>query len=152
MFRIDDNLKEFIEAGPATIVGTGDAAGRPHVTYGWAPRVKDPSTLAVFLEVARAERTLLNLAANERIAVTFTDPVSVRSVQLKGTFKERFEAEESDQSWVRQSREAFVVKTSLIGDPPTVIRNMWMDEVIGIVVKVEQAFDQTPGPDAGRPL
>jgi predicted pyridoxine 5'-phosphate oxidase superfamily flavin-nucleotide-binding protein len=152
MYRIDDKLKEFIEAGPATIIGTGDAGGRPHVAYGWAPRVTDTSTVEVFLDTARAERTLSNLSDNKRIAVTFADPVSVRSVQLKGTFERRFEPNDADQTWVRQAREAFVVSTSLIGDPPTVIRNLWLDDVIGIVVNVESAFDQTPGPDAGRPL
>ena len=49
-------------------------------------------------------------------------------------------------------REAFVVSTSLIGDPPEAIRGMWMDGIVRLAFRVERAFDQTPGPGAGKPL
>jgi hypothetical protein len=152
MFRIDDSLKEFIESGVATLVGTGDPSGRPHVAYGWAPRVKDETTVEVFLDAARAETTLANLEANGRIAVTVAHPVSVRSVQLKGRFREAGPPEAGDNEYVQQRREDLVTSTSLIGDPPDVIRAIWLEEVIRLSFTAEQAFDQTPGPNAGQPL
>jgi hypothetical protein len=153
MYRIDDSLKEFIESGVATLVGTGDSAGRPHIAYGWAPRVvAQEGVVQVFIDAARAESTIANLQQNGRIAVTMAHPVSVRSVQLKGTFKEAGDAQEGDDEYVKQRREDFVTSTSLIGDPPDVIRAMWLDDVVGITFAVEHAFDQTPGPNAGQPL
>jgi hypothetical protein len=153
MYRIDDNLKEFVESGVAVVVGTGNEARRPHIAYGWAPRVhEDRTTLDVFLDAARAEKTLTNLRANGRIAVTFADPVSYRSVQLKGVFRNVGAPEGPDRDWVQQGREAFAVATSLIGDDPTVSRNRWLEDVVRVEFVVERAFDQTPGPGAGKPL
>jgi hypothetical protein len=152
MFLIDDSLKEYIESGVATLVGTGDADGRPHVAYGWGPRVKDETTVEVFLDAARAEKTLSNLEANGLIAVTFAHPVSVRSVQLKGRFRESGPPEAGDKEYVQQRREDLVTSTSLIGDPPDVIRALWLEDVVRVSFTVERGFDQTPGPNAGQPL
>lgn len=152
-FTIDADLKEFVESGVAVLVGTGDAQRRPHVTYGWGPRVRDDgSTIDVFLDEARAAQTLANARANGRVAMTIADPVSVRSVQFKGAFIEAGEPGEQDIAWVQSHREAFVVQTSLVGDPPAIIRGLWMDEVVRLSFHAEVAFDQTPGPNAGKPL
>jgi hypothetical protein len=153
MYRIDDALKEFLESGVAVIVGTGDAAGRPHVTFAWGPRVHESRTrMDVFLEAARSDRPLANLRANDRIAMTVAHPVIYRSVQLKGRFYESAPLDEADQAWVTRHRDDFLVTTSLIGDPPAAIQAMWLDEVIRITFDTEAAFDQTPGPKAGRAL
>jgi hypothetical protein len=152
VFRINDTLKEFLESGVATLIGTADSTGRPHVAYGWAPRVKDETTMEVFIDAARAERTLRNLDENGRIAVTVAHPVSVRSVQLKGTFIEAGAPEGADNEYVRERREDFVTSTSLIGDPPDIIRALWLEDVLRLAFSVELAFDQTPGPNAGQPL
>ena len=112
----------------------------------------DGSTIDVFLDEARAAQTLANARANGRVAMTIADPVSVRSVQFKGAFIEAGEATEEDQAWVLRHREAFVVTTSLVGDPPAIIRGLWMDEVVRLSFHAEVAFDQTPGPNAGKPL
>jgi hypothetical protein len=152
-FIIDGDLKEFVESGVAVLVGTSDADRHPHVTYGWGPRVRhDGSTIDVFLDQPRAEQTLANARDTGRIAMTIADPVSVRSVQFKGLFIEAGDASDQDLAWVQRHREAFVVSTSLVGDPPAVIRSLWIDEVVRLSFRVERGFDQTPGPNAGQPL
>jgi general stress protein 26 len=154
MYRIDDDLKELVESGIATIVGTADDEGRPELAYGWAPRVSASGTaMEVFLDTERAHATLKNLRSNGRIAVTIADPMSLRSVQFKGHARAIEDApDEADRAWVQQQREAFLITTSLVGDPPSAIRNMWLDEVLRVTFEVERAFDQTPGPRAGTPL
>jgi hypothetical protein len=152
-FEIDSDLKDFLESGVAVLVSTGDADRRPHVAYGWGPRVrKDGSTIDVFLDSVRAGQTLANARANGHIAMTVAHPVSVRSVQLKGTFLDSGDPAADDAAWVRRHREAFVVSTSLVGDPPEVIGGMWMDDVVRLSFVAQRAFDQTPGPNAGRPI
>jgi hypothetical protein len=59
---------------------------------------------------------------------------------------------EADRAYVKERREGFIVSTSLVGDPPDTIRNLWMKETIKISLRVDNAFDQTPGPEAGKPL
>ncbi len=152
-FRIDVELKEFLESGVAVLVATGDPTGRPHVVYAWGPRVQDGGgAVDVFVDTARSGQTLANARANGRIAMTVADPVSLRSVQLKGAFRDSCDATDDDGAWVTRHRAAFVVSTSLVGDPPDVIRKLWMDDVVRLSFTVERAFDQTPGPEAGKPL
>ncbi|MFN0148593.1 MAG: pyridoxamine 5'-phosphate oxidase family protein [Dehalococcoidia bacterium] len=153
MFRIDDDLQEFLESGVAVHVGTATPDGRPRVTYAWGPRVQgDRETIDVFLDTARCDGAIADLRATGRIAMTVGHPVSYRSVQLKGVFEGISEVDDADRAWVQRHREAFLVTTMLVGDPPDVIRNLWFEEVTRITFRADRAFDQTPGPDAGRPL
>jgi hypothetical protein len=153
MFRIKADLKELLESGVVVIVGTGDSDAGPCCAYGWAPRVEaDGTTVDVFLDAERADQTVANLKANGRIAVTVADPVSYRSVQLKGTFRDTAPPDEADKAWVQGQREAFLTVTTLIGDPPGVVRNLWLDDVVRVTFAPEAAFDQTPGPEAGKRL
>jgi hypothetical protein len=154
MYEIDDGLKEFVESGVATIVGAGDVDGRPQIANGWAPRVEaDRRTLHLFLDTARADTFIGRLHANRRIAVTIAEPTSYRSVQFKGVVVgETSVPDKAELAWVQKQRDAFVASTSLVGDPPDIIRSMWLEDVVRIAVAVERAFNQTPGPDAGKPL
>jgi hypothetical protein len=152
-FHIDADLKEFLESGVAVIVSTGDGQRRPHVMYGWGPRVRDDSaSLEVFVDKPRADQTIANATKNGQIAVTVAHPVSYRSVQLKGTFIGNDEATAADRAWIASHHEAFIVSTSLVGDPPEAIRGMWTEEFVKLSMTVDRAFDQTPGPEAARPL
>jgi Pyridoxamine 5'-phosphate oxidase len=152
MYPIDKTLREFIESDVATLVGSAESRERPHVVWGWAPRVNDDGVVEVFLDAARADRTIANLRVNPRIAMTMAQPVSYRSVQLKGDFREVGEPNAADKAYVQERREGFVTACVLVGDPPEAIRNLWLEEVIRIAFSVDQAFDQTPGPNAGKPL
>ncbi|MEZ4502294.1 MAG: hypothetical protein R3C39_06690 [Dehalococcoidia bacterium] len=153
MYRIDDRLKEFCESALATVVGTTDAAGKPAIIYGSGLRIRDDRSSAdVFVDSLRADQTLANLGSSGRIAVTFANPVSYRSAQLKGHFLEAAPATVEEMAWVRASRDAFLVAATLVGESPQALRSRWQDDVIRLAFVVEQAFDQTPGPGAGTPL
>lgn len=154
MYVVGEELRELIESGVAVSVATADAAGRPHLNTGWGPRIGDDGAIAtVFIDRARSAPTIDDLEATKRIAMTVGDPVSYRSIQLKGSVTGvALEPGEDDRAWVRRHREAFLVSIALVGDPPTLGRNMWTDPVVRIDFAIEAAFDQTPGPDAGRPL
>ena len=152
MYRIDGPLKDFLESGVAIQVGTASDAGKPHAVNAWGARVNADGSMSVFIEAKRASRPLANLAANPRIAVVFGDPITYRSVQLKGYWRSSARPSNTDLEWVGRHRDLFVSSTSLVGDNPNSIRNLWMDDVTRIDLEVEHAFDQTPGPEAGRTL
>jgi hypothetical protein len=154
VFRIDDELKEFIHRGVAVVLGTASAEGRPHVTYVWGPRVVDSRTsFQVFLERPRAEQALANLESTKVAAVTFAEPVSFVSFQLKGRYRGMAPATPEEEEWVQRHRQAFSSQTALVGDSPGARRNAWMDApLLRLDIDVETAFDQTPGPNAGQPL
>ena len=153
MYVIDDELKAYLESGVAAVIGTADVDGRPHLAFVWGPRVhEDRHHMSVFIDAPRADVILRDIEATGRIAVIFSHPVSYRSVQLKGPTTGHREPAAEEQAWVEKHRAAFLTSTALVGDPPSTIRNLWMEEVIRIDFRVEQAFNQTPGPDAGIPL
>jgi hypothetical protein len=153
MFVISADLKEFVESGVAVLIGTVGSDGGPRLAYAWGPRVHpDGQRVTVYVDEPRAAALLEGRALNPQVAATFTDPVSVRSVQLKGRILDVGEPTEAERAWVTRHREAFTASTSLIGDPPNVIRNLWMDRTVRVEFTAERAFDQTPGPNAGVAL
>lgn len=153
MFTIDDELKEFCESGVSVIVGVVDSLGRPRVGNAWGPRVHPGGArLSLYVETARAPALLDGRESNSMMAATFTDPVSARSIQVKGRILEVGDPNEAEQAWIERHRDAMTVSCALIGDPPHIIRNLWTDPSVRVDVAVERAFDQTPGPQAGRPL
>lgn len=151
-FIIDDGLRELVESPVSVSVGTV-AGDRPELISGSGPRVgTDRTSISVFLDRARSGPTVENLQENGQIAVTIAAPVSYRSVQFKGRLRGIHEVDERDRAWVQARREMFVTAIALVGDPVQGARNLWMDDLIRIEFEVDDAFDQTPGPNAGRRL
>ncbi len=152
MYSIDPGLKEFLESGVATQVGTASAAGKPSAVNGWGCRVNGDGTLTVFIDTLRAATPLANLATNPKVAVVFADPISYRSVQLKGRWRAASRATEDEERWVARYREMLFSNLALIGDNSDSRANTAWDELTRIDFDIEQAFDQTPGPQAGQVL
>jgi hypothetical protein len=153
MYQFDPDTTAFLDgAGLAAQVGSADPAGRPQVAVAWGPRENGDGTISVFLDTARAGRTLANLAMNRNIALIVADPISYRSIQFKGEWLTTAVPTEDERAWVQRHREVFASNLALVGDSPGAIRNMWMDEITRIDFTVRAAFDQTPGPRAGQPL
>jgi hypothetical protein len=156
--RIDNELKAFLESGPSVIVGTRDAGLAPEITRAWGPRVsEDRRSVSVCVPLATSAKTLDNLADNGRIALACALPTTVKSVQLKGTCMETSEPDAADLAAVEQHREVFAARNERIGVPRHMVETLWRRELetSPVLVKIrfvpEQAFDQTPGPDAGSP-
>lgn len=75
----------FVEQAVAILVGTCDPAGLPEAVRGVAVMIAPDRTRAtVLVPEAIAARTLANLRANPRLAVTTADLPTFGTVQLKG--------------------------------------------------------------------
>jgi len=152
MFVIDAGLKEFIEGGVAAQLGTASADGRPNAVNAWGPRPNPDGTMTIFIDTPRAARPIANLAANPRVAVIVADPVSYRSIQFKGRWRGCSVPSAEEEAWVQRHRELLASNLALVGDDPESKWNTSMKELTRLDFDVEEAFDQTPGPQAGRPL
>ena len=153
MYEFDPATKAFLESGGlAAQVGSADPDGRPQIAAAWGPRANGDGTISVFLDTARAGRTLANLAMNRNIALIVADAISYRSVQFKGEWLATAVPTDDEREWVQRHREVFASNLALVGDSPAAIRNLWMEETTRIDFAVRAAFDQTPGPQAGQPL
>jgi hypothetical protein len=153
MLSVNQDLRSLIEAGPAIAVGTRDASLVPHAVRGWGARVaEDLRTLEVFVDRPAASDTMADVQDNARIAVTFVDVMTLRSAQLKGRCVEVCEPGPDDWAWVDKHRAAFVEAVGNILFPAKAARNLWSMQVVKLRFVVEEIYDQTPGPNAGKAL
>jgi predicted pyridoxine 5'-phosphate oxidase superfamily flavin-nucleotide-binding protein len=152
---IGDELKQFLHSGVAVVVGTHDSEMTPEICRAWGPQVAaDGATLEMFLDRDPAAQTLANLRDNGLMAVTFVSPLDYRSVQLKGRCL-RLDGDEpnaAESARIDRHRQAFADGCEMQGVSRQVVRNFWTVEVTRISFVATDAFDQTPGPAAGRSL
>lgn len=152
--RISEDLESFVESNVSVVVGTRDRDRNPHITRGWGVCVlPDRSGFSLLVPRATSEHTLSDLEDNGRIAVTFVNPITYRSVQLKGASRGVNEPTAEDLERALRHQRAFGDFVRLEGfEPEHFSHSWWSSGFVKITVSAEQAFDQTPGVGAGRRL
>ena len=156
---ISDEMKAFVESGVSVVVGTRDMGLAPEIVRAWGPIVsKDRRNISVCVARASALRTLDNLSMIGRIAVAFTLPSTLQSVQMKGMWMDTTDVRAADMAAVERHREAFAALNQSIGIPRVATEAFWKRELelSPIMMRLrffpEQIFNQTPGPEAGSRL
>ncbi len=152
MSLIDAGLKAFLESNVAVVVGTRDAQLAGEVTTAWGPRPLDEHEVELFVDREASQKTIENLKDNRLLAVTCTSPITYESVQLKGWCVAIGEPGPGDYEWIARHRDAFSASVRARGMPAHVTRTMWSRDVVKLRLLVQDRFDQTPGPGAGRKL
>ncbi|HLG12539.1 MAG TPA: hypothetical protein VI876_12340 [Dehalococcoidia bacterium] len=153
MLVVDEDLRSLIESGPAISVGTRNAAMAPHAVRGWGARVaEDGRTVDVFVDRPAAEDIVADVRDNARIAVFFVDVSTLRALQLKGRCVEVGDPQPDDWAWVDKHRAAFTEACETILFPGSIARHLWAMQVVRLRFVVEEFYDQTPGPGAGKAL
>lgn len=149
---LDDDTIDFLHGGCALLVGTVDETGTPHAGRGHGLTVLSVEPVRVRLLVdADDHLTLANLRPGAPVAICTADVPTLRSLQLKGrvvTVQPGTAADTAKQQQYAHDFTDDIHRTD--GDPLEVIRR-WADrDVVACEVDVDEAFDQTPGPSAGR--
>jgi hypothetical protein len=140
-----------LEPGLSVLIGTADAAGTPVTCRGIAIRSDDDfQTITVYLPVVTSHDTIQNLATTRRLAVAVTHPQDSFSTQFKGTTLEARLAREDEAGFVRARLDAFADVLDRIGIPRRMTRSLAHWPAFAVTLRVEQTFDQTPGPHAGN--
>ncbi len=155
-FHLDESLAAFVQQGGSINVGARDAANRPLVTRAVGCRVSaDRSQVAVFVPCARSEELLERLRENRHIAVVFNRTTTHEAVQLKGNDARVGELEPGDAAVVAAYRRAFCDEVAELGYPVPLTEALLGDPaqaVMRVTFTPTSAFQQTPGPRAGRPM
>jgi len=150
---IDETLARFLQEGLAIHVGTRDAQLAPSGARVTAARVDaSGADLVVFLPQPAAPHVLPNLQANGQAAVVFVRPVDDRSCQVKGTFLGVGPATADDRAFVERQWDAFMAGLERVGIPRAIFAGFLLWPSLAIRIRATAVFDQTPGPNAGRPL
>ncbi len=141
----------FLEGGCSLIVGTVGVDGEPTATRGWGLTVlsRERGECRLLLDAA-AIRALEDLAGTRVVAVTAADVPTLRSMQLKGKLTVIEPATAADRDRAEQFCDAFfgeIVATD--GTERRVLERMRPLEFAACVVRIDELYDQTPGPVAG---
>ena len=153
MTRIPQALAEFLDGGLSILVGRADERARPDCTRGAGVRIDAAAgRMTIYVPTVGADRTLANFSSNGRVAVTFSRPYDNRSYQLKG--RVRSVAATSAEDHERQQRwlAAFVEQLAIVGVARSVPRRWRITPSVAVDIDVEELFEQTPGPGAGKRL
>jgi hypothetical protein len=149
------DIARFCQSGLAVVMASCDSDSRPVVGRGLACRIDQAGKVRLVLRADSNRELLLAIARSGTIAVTFTQPSTHRSLQLKARGARTTETEPTDGRLAELQTAAF--KAELIED------GYWEDfaerycafdagRLAAIEFVPEQAFVQTPGPGAGSPL
>ena len=134
-------------------VGTVGADGRPAGCRAIAATSADQlKTVTVYVPMATSRDVLTNIAATKRLAIVGTYPPDHSAMQLKGTTTVVRLATDDEADFLNYRAEKFAEILNAIGIPRRLGRaiNHW--PALAIEMKVEETFEQTPGPNAGMPL
>jgi hypothetical protein len=149
MAVIDPALAAFVEGDAAQTIGTADAARAPTVGRAWGLRVRHGHLVRAL--IGADDATTPNLRVGARVAVLLVDVATYRSVQLKGSVVD-VEAPTASDHDVHEVYVAEFVAALRAADRHTSPDGALPAQLVSVTIDVDAAFDQTPGPGAGRAL
>lgn len=148
---IGTEVAKLLESGSSLVVGTVDADGLPDATRAWGAWVLHDPERVRFLLPTESVRSLENLAGGGLVAMTASDVVTLRSIQIKGRALLVEPATRDDLDLCERYRDEFfgaVNETDAIA--LELLEQMVPSGYVAVECTVTAAFDQTPGPTAGR--
>ena len=151
---LDPAVVEFIQGGVAVGVATRDDDLRPEFGRGWGPEVSAGGrSLRLCVAAPEGSRMRANLDRNGALAVGFSPPTIARAVQVKGVAGAVDEPGADDLKRVERHLGLFVAEAERIGAPAELSRRMFVGTgLVAVQFSIDEVFDQTPGPTAGRRL
>ena len=147
-------LVEFVHSGVAVGLATRDESMRPAFARAWGPYVlADGRSLTLCVSASEGSAARANLERNGAVAVGFSPPTIAKAVQLKGVAVVAGEPRAQDLERVERHVGAFRAECERIGAPPEVVDRVCEGSTLVLIsVSIDEGFDQTPGPTAGRRL
>jgi hypothetical protein len=137
------------------IVGSRDAAQRPHLMRAVGCMLSDDRRqVTVLINQRAAERVLADLRANGLIAVVFSEPTTHRTLQLKGSDAQVLPCGSEGEAVAERHLRRFVDELADIGVRADVAQTLLARDggLAAIRFTVREAYEQTPGPQAGSAL
>jgi Pyridoxamine 5'-phosphate oxidase len=147
---IDEDLSEFFRGPVSAILASVDPMNVPDATRVMGLAALSPRLLRILVSHdARTAHT--NAQPGARVAVLVTDITNYRSIQLKGTVTTGMhERTAGDMALVHHHIDTFCDSSPKVGITPANAALFFTVDVVAIVLEVDDLYDQTPGPGAGR--
>jgi hypothetical protein len=144
-------FERLLGTGSTLSVGTVDRDQNPTACRGWGAHVVDGRRVRVLI-AGDVESSFADIGAGQPVAVTITDVHTLESIQLKGrAYKGPEPIGEADETGHREYRDrVFAAIHDVDGAEPALLARMLPRTLVAFEMDVEDAYDQTPGPEAGR--
>jgi hypothetical protein len=152
---IADDLDALLAAGAALHTGLVAADGRPLVSRGFGLVITGRDPLSVqFLVPATTVLALdpASVTAPFTAALTVSSVRAFRSLQLKGTATGLRVATDDELAAAHRQLEPLIDSLAEVGQSREALVRMIPSALWACELQVADAFDQTPGPGAGRTL
>lgn len=144
-----------LEGHVSIIVGSRDEQLRPHLTRALGCRVDaDRRRATVLLPRGPGAQVIADLQANGRIALVASRPTTNRTLQIKGADAALVPCTAQDEALADAHLEGFVDEIGRLGFGAEVARTIHRHDagIVAVAFTIGEAFEQTPGPQAGAPL
>jgi hypothetical protein len=152
MSILTPELVAFLEGPNSIMVASRDAALVPALARAVGVMCEPDGQHVVVMVPAEAGRLVLEqLTADGRVAVVTELSATHRTIQLKGQVVAIDLLPESKRPRVEAMAEAFFAQLELLGMPRTMTTRLVRWPCKAVRVRVEQVFEQSPGPGAGEP-
>jgi hypothetical protein len=146
-------LSRCLEPGLSVLVATVNSQNMPSCCRAIAIQsIDDLETVTVYLPMATSQQIMQDVATTHRLAVAATHVIDHCSTQLKGRATTARIARADEEAFVRSRLEAFADVIETIGVPRRTTRTVAHWPVFAIEMRVDDIFEQTPGPKAGTRL
>lgn len=148
-------LADFCESGVSVVLAVSTISGQPIAGLALACRITSEGTMKIFLREPANVPLLAALAGGSVIALTFTEPRTHRSIQVKADRARRVELESGDIERVARQVAFFESELVFVNYTPRFAAYYCAyrdEEVVALELSPRHAFVQTPGPGAGEQL
>ena len=149
-------LVALIEQGVSIHVASRDGRLRTSVMRALGSSVdRAANRVTVFVARSQAAQLLHDLQAGGPLAAMFSQPSTHFTLQVKATRVAVRAAQEGDRALLERYAQAMEREIASVGYPPRLTRAMLahrLDDLVALTFEPEEAFDQTPGANAGTRL
>lgn len=149
-------LAQFCQGGVSVILGVSAPGEPPLAGTGWGCRVLPGGRMRLLLQRSANEPLLDLVRRGGGVAATFSQPITHRSIQVKGSQAVVVEAtgEEDRRQALRQCQGLHRELIEIFYPPAFAAAYCKLDEadLAAIDMRLDAAFVQTPGPGAGAEL
>lgn len=153
---LDVEQARFVCSGLSINLASARPGGFPNLARAIGCQLsEDRRTLRVFIAATPAAALLDDVRGNGRIAVTFSQPSSHRTLQLKADNARVLPFEAGERETVASSMAAFVTDVEPLGFSENLVRALLaceIEDVVAVEFNPTAIFSQTPGPNAGERL
>ena len=150
---LNPRLQRCLEPGLSLLVGSVDAQGAPTCCRAYGLRSTDDlETVTVYVPVATSHETIQALATTGRLAIGATYPADHSATQLKGVVTDTRLAREDEAAFVREQLRVWTDVLAEFGVPKRLSSRATYWPAFAVTMRVEEIYEQTPGPKAGSRL